>query len=162
VAIRLHLERANVPLADASDDARAAQDAHRLEIGREADPARVKQPKSAGGDEIEEAAAFLEEAAPLRKEEREAIERDLLAVRFDLRETRISVRCVGVPRKTGVYMVSGSNGTCCQAGSFGRPSRVIGPGSRVSSSGASCAAAGRRAAASARTTSVRIRRIDEC
>jgi hypothetical protein len=49
----------------------------------------VEEPLASAGGEVEDAAAFLEEAPPLGKEERKAVEVDLLVIRFDLGEVGI-------------------------------------------------------------------------
>ena len=88
-ATGLHFQCADIPRASAPYQARAAEKRHRGEIGGQADSPRVEQPRAAARDEVEDAAAFLEEASAFRKEQREAVERHLLAVRLDLCEVGV-------------------------------------------------------------------------
>src|SRR5215218_508989 len=85
----LHLEKADVPRASATDEPSAPVDGHGGEVRREADSPRVEEPSAASRDEVEDAASFLEEPPSLGEEERETIEIDLLLVRLHLREVRV-------------------------------------------------------------------------
>ena len=62
---------------------------HRRDVRRQADAAGVEEPGPAAGDEVEDAAPLLEEAALLGVEQREAVEVHLLVVRLHLGEVGV-------------------------------------------------------------------------
>jgi hypothetical protein len=55
----------------------------------------MEEAGTAAGDEVEDAAAFLEESSLLGEEQRKAIEVDLLVVGLDLREIRVDGQVEG-------------------------------------------------------------------
>src|SRR5689334_1104329 len=86
---RLHLEHADVPPTDASDESRSAGNGNWRLVRCKPNTSRVEELQPAARREVEDATSFLEEAASFRKEERKAVEVDLLIVRFDLSEVRV-------------------------------------------------------------------------
>ena len=65
----------------------------------------MKQTSAAGRDEVEEAGILLEEPPPLRKEQRKAIERDLLLVGLHLREVGVRRQVEREVRREGIARV---------------------------------------------------------
>ena len=59
------------------------------EVGCQSNAARVEEPRAVRRHEVEQAAAFLEETAPLGKEQRKPVERDLLLVGLHLGEVGV-------------------------------------------------------------------------